>query len=147
MEKLQFDSGVKEYRINGGGVLRFNPGDPNLYARFLEAADKLQQIEQDLAQKAQLLEGADTGTAAVKLMAEADQQMKQLLSWVFGQHNDFDKALGGVNLLAVAGNGERVVTNLLQALQPVLVAGAETYAAQACEDAVKKAQQRRASQQ
>ena len=55
MEKLQFDSGVKEYRINGGGVLRFNPGDPNVYARFLEAADKLQQLEQDLAQKAKLL--------------------------------------------------------------------------------------------
>lgn len=147
MEKLQFDSGVKEYRINGGGVLRFNPGDPNVYARFLEAADKLQQLERDLVQKAQQLEGADTGAAAVKLMAEADQQMKQLLGWVFGQHNDFDKALGGVNLLAVAGNGERVVTNLLQALQPVLVAGAQACAAQACQDAVEKAQQRRASQQ
>lgn len=147
MEKLQFDSGVREYRINGGGVLRFNPGDPNVYARFLEAADKLQQLERDLAQKAQLLEGTDTGAAAVKLMAEADQQMKQLLSWVFGQHNDFDKILGGVNLLAVAGNGERVVTNLLGALQPVLVAGAQAYAAQACQDAVKKADARRAMQQ
>ena len=43
MEKLQFDSGIKEYKINGAGVLRFNPGDPNLYARFLEAGDKLLQ--------------------------------------------------------------------------------------------------------
>ena len=30
MEKIQFDSGMKEYRINGKGVLRFNPADPNL---------------------------------------------------------------------------------------------------------------------
>lgn len=146
MEKLQFDSGVREYRINGGGVLRFNPGDPNVYARFLEAADKLHQLERDLAQKAQKLEGADTGAAAVKLMAEADQQMKQVLGWVFGQGNDFDKALGGINLLAVAGNGERVVTNLLSALQPVLVAGAQACAADACHKAVQKAEARRALQ-
>ena len=42
MEKIQFDSGVRSYRINGGGILRFNPGDPNLYSRFLEAGEKLQ---------------------------------------------------------------------------------------------------------
>ena len=41
MEKISFDSGVKSYKINGTGVLRFNPGDPNVYARFLQAADKL----------------------------------------------------------------------------------------------------------
>ena len=40
MEKLQFDSGVKSFRINGAGVLRFHPGDPNLYSRFLEAVEK-----------------------------------------------------------------------------------------------------------
>ena len=44
MENIQFDSGVKQYRINGGGVLRFHPGDPNLYRRFQEAVDKIAQL-------------------------------------------------------------------------------------------------------
>ena len=37
MEKIQFDAGQRSYRINGGGILRFNPCDPNLYRRFMEA--------------------------------------------------------------------------------------------------------------
>lgn len=143
MEKIQFDSGIKEYRINGAGVLRFNPGDPNVYARFLEAAQKIQDLEQALTQRAKALEGQDSGAQAVQLMADADKQMKDVLSWVFGGGNDFDKILGGVNLLAVAGNGERVVTNLFNALQPVLVAGAEACAREKTAEAVKKAKRRR----
>ena len=69
MEKLNFDSGVKEYKINGGGVLRFNPGDPNVYARFLEAADKIRDVETALTEQAKGLEEQDSGKAAVLLMA------------------------------------------------------------------------------
>lgn len=142
MEKISFDSGIKSFKINGSGVLRFNPGDPNVYARFLEAADKLQDIETGLVDTAKTLPEAD-GAGVVKLLNQADSQMKQVLGWVFGQENDFDKILQGVNLLAVAENGERVVTNLLNALQPVLVAGAERCAQQKVSDAVKKAKARR----
>ena len=124
MEKISFDSGVKSYKINGTGVLRFNPGDPNVYARFLQAADKLQDVETALVEEAKKLPEAD-GAGVVQLLNRADKEMKQVLSWVFGEWNDFDKILGGVNLLAVADNGQRVVTNLLEALQPVLVEGAE----------------------
>jgi len=145
MKKIQFDTGIQEFKL-GGGVLRFNPSDPNVYARFLEAAQKIKGLEQDLAAKAQSLEGQDSGSAALQLMQSADKQMKDLLGWVFGPENDFDKLLGGVNLLAVAGNGERVVTNLFLALQPVLVAGAESCAKEKTEAAVAKAKARRAGQ-
>ena len=143
MEKIQFDSGIQEYKINGTGVLRFNPGDPNVYARFMEAAQKIQGMEHELAQKAKALEGQDEGAQALQLMAEADGKMKGVLDWVFGNGNCFDEILGGVNLLAVAGNGERVVTNLFNALQPVLVAGAEACAKEKTAQAVKKAKTRR----
>lgn len=145
MEKIVFDSGVKEYRINGGGVLRFNPGDPNIYARFLEAADKIRNLEQTLQQQAKDLGEDAQGAAAVKLMADADKQMKDVLGWVFGHGNDFDKLLSGVNLMAVAGNGQRVVTNLFEALQPILVSGAQRYADQQTQAAVNKARARRAA--
>ena len=144
MEKIQFDSGMKEYRINGEGVLKFNPGDPNVYARFLEAAQKIRELEQELAEQAKALEGQENGAQVVQLMAQADKQMKEVLGWVFGNGNDFDKILGGVNLLAVAGNGERVVTNLFGALQPILVAGAEVCAREKTAAAVAKANARRA---
>ena len=125
MEKLQFDSGVKSFRINGGGVLRFHPGDPNLYSRFLEAVDKFKALEQELTQ-ACAKEEADI----LHVLEDADGKMKKLLNWVFGGDNDFHKLLEGVNLLAVADNGERVVTNLFTALEPVLVEGAKLCANQ-----------------
>ena len=131
MEKIQFDSGVRSYRINGGGILRFNPGDPNLYSRFLEAVEKLQEAEKDLTRQAETAQAQDI----VKLMTQADEKMKNILGWVFGESNDFHKLLGGVNLLAVADNGERVVTNLFAALEPVLVEGAKRCAGQQAEKA------------
>ena len=121
MEKIQFDSGVRSYRINGGQVLRFNPGDPNLYARFLEAVEKLQTLEQELTEMARQAENQEL----VKLLKQTDEKMKAVLNWVFGEGNDFHKLLQGVNLMAVAENGERVVTNLFAALEPVLVDGAK----------------------
>ena len=141
MEKLQFDSGVKSFRINGGGVLRFHPGDPNLYSRFLEAVDKFKALEQELTQCC-AKEKADI----LHVLEDADGKMKKLLNWVFGGDNDFHKLLEGVNLLAVADNGERVITNLLQALEPVLLEGARRCAGQQAKAAVEKANARRSKQ-
>ena len=121
MEKLQFDSGVKSYKI----VLRFNPADPNVFARFTQAAEKMQSVQDQLQEKAR-----DGKTDTVQLLWDADQQMKKMLSWVFGEDNDFDRILGGINLLAMASNGQRVIGNLLDALQPVLLDGARQCAAE-----------------
>lgn len=148
MEKLVFDSGVKEYKLGTGGVLRFNPSDPNVYARFMEAMDKIRAVETDLVTKAKELEQAEkqeeSGAAVLRIMRDADRDTKKILSEVFGADNDFDKILGGVNVLAVAGNGERVITNLLAALQPIMVQGAEDCAKQRSDAAVAQAKQNRA---
>lgn len=141
MEKIQFDSGIREYKLNGMGALRFNPGDPNLYARFMEAADRIGEIEKELT-----LQAHAEGASLAALLQSADRRMKETLGWVFGPGNDFDKLLGGVSLLAVASNGERVVTNLFAALEPVLVSGAESMTRQKTDEAVAKARHRRAAQ-
>ena len=138
MEKLTFDNGMKSYRINGSGVLRFNPADPNVYARFLEEAQTLQAMEAELS--------AGEGLSAVAALAEADKKMKQVLNGIFGGQNDFEALLEGVNLLAVAGNGERVVTNLFAALEPILAEGARRCAQDKTAEAVDKARARRAAQ-
>lgn len=145
MEKFVFDSGVKEFEVNGNGVLRFNPGDPNLYARFSDVLEEIREVEKELGVEAKKLEQCqDSGVAALRLMREADRKIKKLLDAVFGDGNDFDKLLGGVNLLAVAGNGERVITNLLRALQPILAEGAEACAKQEADRAVAEAKLERA---
>ena len=143
MQKLNFDIGLKEYEI-GGGVLRFNPGDPNLYARFAEAGEKMTEIEQRLVEKAKDAGDNAPGEVMLKLMADADKEMKDLLGWVFGAHNDFDAIFCGVNIMGVAGNGERVITNFIHAVRPILESGARKCAKQQVNGAVNKAQMNRA---
>ena len=122
MKRIKLDSGLEELAI-GDGILRFNPRDPNLYVRFEQAVQKLEETEKELVEKA-----PESGMEAAKLLHTADEKMKEILGWVFGPGNDFHQILGGVNLLAVAKNGERVVTNLFAALEPVLVEGAKACA-------------------
>lgn len=145
MEKLAFDIGVKEYQIEGGGILRFNPGDPNIYARFLDTVSKLETMEKDMSDQAGKLDPED-GAGVLRILQQTDRDVKKLLSWIFGEENDFDKILGGVNTLAVGSNGERVVTNFLLALEPILTAGAKQCSAQRVQTAVGKANARRSAQ-
>lgn len=141
MEKLSFDIGVREFQINDDGVLRFNPSDPNVYARFYDAVEEIQSVEDELVAKGKKLDQEkENGEAVVRLMEEADSKVKALLAKVFGARNDFHQILGGVNLLAVATNGERVITNLLNALTPIIQEGAERCAQMQVNDAVQQAQ-------
>lgn len=122
MEKLTFDSGIRSYRA-GAGVLKFNPSDPNLYARFLQVLEELTALEQELS-------GAEAkGSAVIGMLQSADGRIKERLSWVFGPGNDLDAVLGGVNLLAMGGNGQRVIANFLGALEPILAQGVRQCAA------------------
>ena len=121
MEKLEFDLGVVEYAVPGGGVLRFNPADPGLYGRFAQAEGQLAAVEAELVEKGKNA----TPEVLLALMNEADAKAKTLLGSVFGEGNDFHKALGGISLLAVCGNGKTVAENLFAALGKVLEQGAD----------------------
>ena len=112
MEELIFDTGIREYRV-GGGVLRFNPADPNLYSRFLDCLSALEALE------AALSGDGDT----LSRICTADTQAKAALSKVF-PGTDWEAVFQGVSLLAVGSNGESVLANFLAALEPVLRAGA-----------------------
>lgn len=119
MEKLTFDTGIKSYKV-GAGVLKFNPTDPNVYARFLEILDSLSSLEEALNKAA--------GSEAIAALAQADQTLKEKLAYVF-RGNDMDAVFSGVSLLAVGDNGQRLITNFLAAMEPILSAGARTCAA------------------
>lgn len=147
MKQINFDSGIRSFKINENGVLRFNPSDPNLYSRFIGIADDIKVVEETLVADAKTLnveENENAAAKALQLLADADKRVKELLTEVFGKENDFDQIFEGVNLLAVGSNGERVITNFLNALMPVFQDGLENYIKQSSDDAVQKAQLNRA---
>ena len=115
MNQIEFDSGVKDYRI-GGGVLKFNPTDPNLYGRFLDGVEELVKLE------------ADFDEVGVTALQELDRQMKTVLQGVFGPGNDLEAVFGGMSLLAVGENGHCLLENFLSALEPILTEGALRFA-------------------
>ena len=80
METLDLALGVREYTIPGGGTLRFNPTDPNLYANFLDSQKRLEQIRKDLQKQAK---SAADGAQVLGLLQEADRQLKALLGEIF----------------------------------------------------------------
>ena len=108
MKKIKFDDGVQQFQV-GHGALRFNPRDPALYDRFLEAVGQMETIT------------ARGGTAA-----ELDKALRI----------ELDKLLPGTdwnavlpqNLLALGANGKPLVLNFLEALEEILVEGARAYA-------------------
>lgn len=132
MNNLQFDTGLKEYRVNGRATLRMNPGDMNLFDRFIRAKDRIEAIENELNTSLQSFppesDPATRGAAALRCMAEADRKVKDVLNEVFGAGNDFDEIFDHVNVMAIAGNGERVITNFFAAVTPLVQQGAEGYA-------------------
>lgn len=143
MQKLNLDLGIREHEI-GGGVLRFNPSDPNVYARFAEAGKRFSAVEKKLVAKAKEAGSEAPGKVMLELMADADREMKEILTWIFGTHNDFDAIFCGINVMGVGDNGERAITNFIHAIQPIVEAGAKKCAKQQVNGALNKAQKNRA---
>lgn len=133
MENLDFDLGVVEYKIPGGGVLRFNPADPNVYGRFLDAQKGLEAVGSGFQKKAK---AAKDGAAVLTLLQEADAQLKSLLETVF-PGNNFHEALGGANLLALGNDGKTLAEKLMAALEQVLSQGARRFAGAEAEKLLK----------
>ena len=142
MNRLNIDLGIEEYALGNGKTLRFNPTDPNLYARFLDLEPQLRMLREELIQGSSQ---ATDGLEVLALLRETDRKFKALLTGAFGGENDFAQLLQGVNLLATAGNGLSVAENLLAALEPVLTRGAEQFAREKTRAAVEKARARRES--
>ena len=126
MELLNIDIGLKSYQlVDGGAPLVFNPSDPNVYARFMNAMDSIKAVEKEMAARAGSVKQEEAGGEALRIMAETDRRIKEILNGIFGARNNFDEILCGVNLMGVTGNGDRVINNLLNALTPIMEAGAK----------------------
>ncbi len=149
MEKLNISVGIKRYElVEGGALLSFNPGDPNVYARYMEMIPQIQAVEREMAQKANSVDvnAEDAGEKTLSIMRETDRKMKDILNQIFGAENNFDEILMGVNLMAVTEGGNRVINNVLDALTPIMNAGAKSCVETEVKAAKLNREQRRAAQ-
>lgn len=153
MELLNIDIGVKSYQfVEGGAPLVFNPSDPNVYARYLDAVDSIKAVEKEMSARAASVKikddtveaQAEAGSESLRIMAETDRRIKQILNGIFGGKNNFDDILCGVNLMAVTASGDRVINNLLNALSPIMETGAKACIETEIKDAKLNREQRRA---
>lgn len=149
MEQLNISVGIKRYQlVEGGAPLSFNPGDPNVYARYMDTLPKIKAVEQEMAGKAKAVDvnASDAGERSLKIMRETDLRMKKILNEIFGAENDFEQILRGVNLMAVTEGGNRVINNVLDALGPIMEAGAKACVTTEVQAAKLNREQRRAMQ-
>ena len=153
MELLNIDIGLKSYQfVEGAPALVFNPSDPNVYARYMNAMDSIKAVETEMAQKASSVKiendtveaRAAAGSESLKIMAETDRRIKEILNGIFGSGNDFNDILRGVNLMAVTASGDRVINNVLNALSPIMEAGAKSCVETEIKEAKLNREQRRA---
>lgn len=143
MRKLTIDLGIEEFELDNGKILRFNPADLNLFDRFCASQDEILAVEREMTEKAEALGEKPSGEMFLRLMADADAKMKKILNRVFGGNNDFEDIFDGVNLMSVGTNGERVITNFIAAITPILEEGARRAAN---DEAVEAAAQIKAGQ-
>lgn len=147
MERLNVDVGIKSYiLVDGGAPLVFNPGDPNVYARYMEAMDEIKAVEKEMSSKANAIDasGEKAGEESLKIMYETDRRMKTILNSIFGKPNDFGEILCGVSLMAVTADGDRVINKVLEALAPIMQDGARACAETEVKEAKLNREQRRA---
>lgn len=142
MRELNFDSGIVEYRVNGKATLSFNRSDPNLYNRMQDLSSKLAAIDSDLKKEK---DAADDGLALMKILSAYDKRIKAELSFVFGEQNDFDAIFEGQNVMSIAGKGQLLITNFLDAIRPVIESGVKEYAKLEAANAVAQAKRERAN--
>lgn len=150
---LLFDDGLLRLDVNGNGLLTFNPSDFNVYQRFFGLLKELPELEKRYVSQVEQPTGESAEDGSLELAGreldrahELDREVKDRLGTVFGPGNDFDALLGGVNVMAMGNNGERVITNLLNALAPYIEEGAERQMRDAAREARVNREQRRTAQ-
>lgn len=106
--------------------------------RYEDALRKSQDVLQALSEQI-----ARQEQDASVWMREADRKLKRILGETFGE-DDFGPLPEGVDLLAVTEDGKWVITELLAALQPILLEGTERCARELAQRAVAEAKLERA---
>lgn len=117
-EILSFDTGIKEYDINGVATVRFNPTDANftdrLYKSFNDLKDRQDEFEQRVA------DIGDDGEEMFRYAHERDVEMREIIDTVFDCPGLADKLFENMNCYALADDGTPVWIGLFMSVVNVV---------------------------
>lgn len=117
-ESLSFDTGVKEYDINGVATVRFNPTDANftdrLYQAFTDLKDRQEEFEQRVS------EIGEDGEELFKYAHERDAEMREIIDTVFNQKGLADSLFENMNCYALSEDGTPVWIGLFMSVVNVV---------------------------
>lgn len=119
MKNLTSDLGFIECKLHDkGGPLQFNPTDPNIGFRYEELVKYVEDISPEYEKKfAQY--GNDYKTM-FKETREMDLQLKEKLAYTFGSWNDFDAIFMGLHFMSLGNNGQPILANFLEKINPLI---------------------------
>ncbi len=113
MQSINFNSGYKEYAINGDetNVVRFMPSDFNILERMKEAVPAIESAHQTYVDSKDAPDISD-------VMYSCDKKIREQINYIFG--NDVcTAAFGTANCLSPVG-GNLLYQSFLEALFPIL---------------------------
>lgn len=126
MEKIQFDTGVKEFEC-GGGILRVNFSDYNTYKRLLDMKEYVNNlIDKYETEINNYINGHEKDSMekqtvySFDIMYKIDKEVKQELEKVFNIDNDFDKIFNGVNVFSINNKGKMIIQDFIEAIVPII---------------------------
>lgn len=116
MDSLNFDTGYKEYAINGdeSKVIRISTTDIALYDRTKKAMKNIERLSEDYRKTE-----AKTSDQANELFVKADRDIKEQINSIFGY--DVSSVVFGIsNCMSVTKNGYMLFENFLNVVIPVI---------------------------
>lgn len=110
MQSISFDTGSKEYEINGKSTVKINIADLNMKARVDEMSPVLDRIVKEMSE-------IDTPTA--QQLQSFDAQVKEIIDYAFGAPVS-QAAFGNLNCLSPNSRGELIFEAFINAFMPLL---------------------------
>ena len=111
MEELNFDTGLKEIKINGGRIIRFNPADIGFLETLYGMIAKVSNIQEEKEKKR--AKSDDIGKL-FDYERVSEKRMREAVDSVFGE-NFCDDVFSDIRLLAMA-DGLTVIENFVYAV-------------------------------
>jgi len=111
METFSFESGVKEFEVNGSTVLKFNPTDSEFISRLFDAFDTLDKKQDSYKSEVERTANKREIFDTAKKM---DAEMREIIDAAFGDPV-CDSLFGKMNVYAL-GNGLPVWCNFMLAV-------------------------------
>ena len=111
MAEIVFDTGVQEFKVNGGRTIRFNPADIGFAETLYSVIAKVTDIDDERKRKTEKVQDY---AKIFDYNRSADNRMRETVDAVFGA--DFCKDVFGDIRLSAMADGLSVIENFVLAV-------------------------------